>query len=224
MADTRYPVRRDGADMLSHPDQGLNEQERQQEIADRQDVGAAPGGGSASWAAYSPSVDWVRDPGDSNTFWMPIDNTGPTDAGDSGDGWTTVDHLGTGVATLLVPVTPGAYVYGATFGYKIVHAGGPFDIYTDHGPAIIYKSGASYGVEIHADATPEFFAGYPADGGSHQTIARAMTGFAPLVDPTADGDEYGFACYVTISSSFTPGSSDIHRAGFAAMLWAHKVG
>lgn len=183
------------------------------------------GGITPSWAAYSPSVDWVQDPDDDFTFWMPIDYEGPSDAGDSGDAWTTVDHRGTGQPTLLVPPTAGAHSFGAHFSYKVVHAAGPYNLLLQHGPAIIYKSGATYGVEIQFSSSLDSLPGYPADNGADQIIARSVPGFAPLLDPTQDGDEYGFACYVRIdaSSGFTPGSTDVRRAGFASMLWAYKV-
>lgn len=41
MAGTHYPVKRDTSDLLSHPDQGLTEADRQVEIADRDSGGSA---------------------------------------------------------------------------------------------------------------------------------------------------------------------------------------
>lgn len=114
MADTRYPEKRDTADLFSHPDQGLSEALRQNEIADRPqsvtgtDVLAVAGWdiGTSSTSLTLASSVWAN-----RRIYLKFGSLLADSGGWTLDTWPSISTL-----SRLVPPSPGLYLVSLQVG------------------------------------------------------------------------------------------------------------
>lgn len=253
MADTRYPVPRDTTDLFSHPDDGLLENQRQEEIADRSGPGGGGGGGlTPSWGTgteYSAIREGtshdllIHSNSDQSVFWWPIGDylSGgvPIDGGNSGDGWTFDVYdcapANSGHNVLIPPAgSAGAYMAGLrtgdihpvmTDGSAVLEGEWQFDLAL----SIIGRTDSGYYEETEAGQSHYL----PSTAAFSRGFAGCASTLAPNVGfqrgANNNYDEWAFAGKLKLRS--WPEGMDLSLLGFHAVygwsgvnVWAALIG